>query len=88
MAGKQVRAECYSLHRSGSGDAQCKLERVARMPQPDFGRINGVPMRMLSRFEQEVDQGSTAPRAISGFVAPGFAKPAAFRMRGEIKLGD
>jgi len=64
-------------------------QRRARVPMPDFDRVNAMPVRAFSGCEQKINCGRC--RAITvdlSRVAKNFAKMTAFRMRLEIKQPD
>ena len=58
------------------------------MPMPELGGIDAMPMRDLSRLQQEKNGGGMGPALMTEFVAEGLAEPAAFGMRPQLQMRD
>ena len=88
LSSAHIAAEDHRAHRAFIARRKPQFERVARLPQPQLGSVNGMPVRCLSGAQQEDDRGA-ARAAIGACVpAPGLAIPPSLGMRGEAQLFD
>lgn len=56
------------------------------MIQPDFGRIDPMPMAAFALFQQEINAGAGGPAFVLG--DPRLAIPAAFGMGRKVQMGN
>jgi hypothetical protein len=77
LARQDVVADADRLDRAGVVPRDQQVGGRTGVEQPQLGGVDPVPVRALSRFEQEIDRGGMAAAAA---LAPGLAVPATLGM--------